>query len=194
MQRATVVGVCLTAFLILNAAPKRPSFQEYPPDGTFGGTAAEPRITTAWQQKYRTRIRRGAASSEGFRRGSEYVETTGPNFAGHYRVVNWGCGSGCLMMVIVDLNTGTVYPPPMSVGASGEDRLIIPNLGTGWGDFDFRIDSRLFVMRTCRWGSRNPKSPLYRGMGFCGTSYYTIEPRGFRVIQRISEELLPSPE
>ena len=33
----------------------------------------------------------------------------GPNFAGHYRVVVWGCGSSCAMFAAVDLNSGRVY-------------------------------------------------------------------------------------
>jgi hypothetical protein len=152
MLRVAMVNVCLA--VLLNGAVRRPEFQDYPPDGGFGGPPAEPQLTTAWSQQYRTRIRRGAASREGFRRGFEYVETAGPNFAGHYRVVNWGCGAGCLMMVVVDLETGTIYPPPMSTGAIGEAQVTVPNLGTGWGDFDFRADSRLFIMKTCPWGSQ----------------------------------------
>ena len=192
MLRASAVSVCLA--ILLHGAAKRPDFQDYPPDSKLHGPSAEPRLTTAWSQKYRTRIRLGAASREGFHKGFEYVEAAGPNFGGHYRVVNWGCGSGCLMMVIVDLKTGTIYPPPISAGATGNGRIAIPNLGTGWGDFDFREDSRLFIMRTCPWGSPNPKSPLYRSREFCGTSYFVIEPSGFRLIQRVREELVPSPE
>jgi hypothetical protein len=32
----------------------------------------------------------------------------GPNFAGHYRVAVWGCGSSCSMIAVVNLNTGRV--------------------------------------------------------------------------------------
>ena len=35
--------------------------------------------------------------------------TQGVNFAGHYRIVEWGCGSPCQSWVIVDLITGTIY-------------------------------------------------------------------------------------
>ena len=191
MSRA--LSILVSAAFVLHGFAERPEFQEYSIQNTLIGAAAEPHLTTTWSQKYRTRIRRGAASQEGFRRGSDYIETPGPNFAGHYRVVNWGCGSGCLMMVVVDLKTGSIYPPPMSVRPTGEARLIIPNLGMGWGDFDFREDSRLFIMKSCPWGSPDPKSPLYRGRDFCGTSYFVIEPRGFRLIDRVPEELVPSP-
>jgi len=184
--------VCLA--VLLESAANRPQFQDYPPDSGFSGLTAEPRLTTAWSQEYRTRIRLGAASREGFWRGYEPSDMPGPNFAGHYRVVNWGCGTGCLMMVVVDLKTGTVYPPPMSAGTSGNNQIGIPNLGMGWGDFDFRVDSRLFIMKTCPWGSLDRNSAPYRGHGFCGRSYFVIEPRGFHLIQRVAEELLPPPE
>ena len=36
---------------------------------------------------------------------------TGPNFAGHYTVVEWGCGSECQNFAIVDAITGKIYSP-----------------------------------------------------------------------------------
>lgn len=36
----------------------------------------------------------------------------GPNFAGAYRLVEWGCGAGCLQLAIVDLRTGDVTASP----------------------------------------------------------------------------------
>jgi hypothetical protein len=46
---------------------------------------------------WRTRLREGAK--------------TGPNFAGHYTVVRWGCGTDCTGIAIADAVTGTVYFP-----------------------------------------------------------------------------------
>jgi hypothetical protein len=46
---------------------------------------------------FRTRL------SEGLRRGV--------NFAGHYVVVGWGCGTGCISGAIVDARDGRVYWP-----------------------------------------------------------------------------------
>src|SRR5687767_1925885 len=46
---------------------------------------------------FRTRLREGAAQ--------------GVNFAGHYTLVAWGCGTGCLSGGIIDAKTGTVYFP-----------------------------------------------------------------------------------
>ncbi len=33
----------------------------------------------------------------------------GVNFAGHYAIANWGCGTGCLDWGMVDLKSGTVH-------------------------------------------------------------------------------------
>ena len=158
-----------------------PRFEDYPSSSPFKGIAAPPRLIEPWAKRYRTRIRDGVSKDYGAFRGSEYVDSKGPNFAGHYFVVNWGCGSGCLMMVIVDATTGHVYPPPLSVVTMGIQKIVIPNLGSGWGDFDYRPDSRLFMMKTCplSYGNKYP---------FSGTSYFTIEPEGWRLINRVKCE------
>jgi hypothetical protein len=43
----------------------------------------------------------------------------GPNYAGHYRVVVWGCGSSCTMFVVVNLKSGRVISPPGFTHVSG---------------------------------------------------------------------------
>jgi hypothetical protein len=62
----------------------------------------------------------------------------GPDFAGHYAIVRWGCGSDCLNFVIVDVGTGEIYDTPF-VGASGcpyyLDKLL-----------SYRLDSRLLIV------------------------------------------------
>ena len=56
-------------------------------------------LRTRRDHNYRTRLREGAAE--------------GPNFAGRYTVVIWGCGTGCAQMGVVDSKTGRVYFPPI---------------------------------------------------------------------------------
>ena len=36
----------------------------------------------------------------------------GPNFAGSFTLVIWGCGAGCVQAAIVDAATGAVTMPP----------------------------------------------------------------------------------
>ncbi len=90
----------------------------------FKATPASPILETAQQKLFRTRIQ------EGVRSGGELVREgkvqPGPNFAGHYVVEEWACGSPGLMMAVVDALTGKVYNPPMSVD-------LIPTLVVGHG-------------------------------------------------------------
>jgi hypothetical protein len=193
MFRSFAMLACLP--LLITAQTPPPRFENYSVREIFHGVPTAPNLSTPWARLYRTRIRNAALNNEGFFRGFEYIQASGPNFAGHYRVANWGCGSGCLIMVIIDLETGQVHRPPLSAGKAGEDQIIIPNLGTGWGDFDFRLNSRLFVMSTCPWGWPDPKSPLHRDLKlFCGTSYFTMESKGFQIVRQVREELLPEPQ
>jgi len=43
----------------------------------------------------------------------------GPNFAGHYTVVGWGCGTSCVSFAIVDAKTGIVFFPQNISNISG---------------------------------------------------------------------------
>lgn len=51
------------------------------------------------------------------------------NFAGHYSLVYWGCGSPCQSSLVIDRKTGKIYDSP---GAS---------LG-----YDFRVQSRMLMV------------------------------------------------
>jgi hypothetical protein len=53
--------------------------------------------------RYRTRIREGAAK--------------GPNFAGHFTIIGWGCGTSCVQWAITDAQTGSVYFPPDEIAS-----------------------------------------------------------------------------
>jgi hypothetical protein len=90
------------------AAPVAPpSFGQYPFTGPkFSGKPAAPMLRTTYQRTFRAAIRNSAAR--------------GPNFAGRYTIAEWGCGAGCVSIVIVDAANGAVRPGPFR------------NLG--WGD------------------------------------------------------------
>ena len=72
----------------------RPKFSDYPVKKIYRGKPARPVITKEWHF-YRTMIRRGADYE---------VE-----FAGHYTIPRWGCGTNCNVFVIVDSISGRVY-------------------------------------------------------------------------------------
>ena len=75
----------------------------------------------------------------------------GPNFAGHYRVAVWGCGSSCAMFAVVNLKTGRVISPDGFSHTSGvdfgvESWDVLPQSQRDAGLFGFRKDSRLLVV------------------------------------------------
>jgi hypothetical protein len=74
----------------------------------------------------------------------------GPNFAGHYRVAVWGCGSSCSMFAVVNLNTGRVITPEGFSHTSGvyfgvDNQKVFPESKDYWL-LGFTKDSRLLVV------------------------------------------------
>jgi hypothetical protein len=72
----------------------------------------------------------------------------GPNFAGHYRVVVWGCGSSCASFAVVNLKTGRVLDVEGAHSMSGVDFEVGDFLtGTDSEDttFRYRKDSKLLI-------------------------------------------------
>ena len=73
----------------------------------------------------------------------------GANFAGHYRVAIWGCGSSCAQFAVVDLKTGRAITPRAVESVSG-GRLAADDFLPGtdsdeWG-FRYKKNSRLLVL------------------------------------------------
>ena len=70
-------------------------------------------------------------TAEEFRTTLVEAVARGPNFAGHYRVVEWGCGTGCQSFSVVDVRDGRIvaYNIPATYGAhfSLESRLFVTN-------------------------------------------------------------------
>lgn len=89
--------VFLTVVTAQGQAKRWPRFEDYPAPTSFKGTPAPAKIVSSRAKLFRTAIRNGASN--------------GPNFAGHYTLVMWGCGSSCRQFAIVDAQTGTVYIP-----------------------------------------------------------------------------------
>jgi len=147
------LAVMLAGVLGLSAgaqppAPRPPRFEDYPAERIYNGAPAAPRIVTPMEQRYRTKIRDGVEKGWGVLRDGKEQNHPGPNFAGSMIVVEWGCGSPCLMMAMVDAVTGTVYGPPLSAAGS----FTLPLLSVGWSvpsnpEIAFRRDSRLMVIK-----------------------------------------------
>jgi hypothetical protein len=165
--------------VVAEEAPKSkaknpPRFEDFPVSDMFRGEPALPITATSAQREFRTAIRNGVTKGWGVSEGGEGKERPGPNFAGHYIVVRWGCGAGCLRMAVVDAATGEVHDPPMSI--SKGDPLALPMCESGWAAYDFRLTSRLFKMEACS-EPRKPGSPCY-------AYYFVIDKDGWHLIRR----------
>jgi hypothetical protein len=116
------------------AAPARhcpsPSFEQYPvrPTPAARDPARAPRLTSKEARLYRTVIR------------DEFTQPA--NFAGHYRVAIWGCGTDCRNFAIVDKYTGATYTMPGVQAIAGV-------MGNDDERVDFRPGSRLLIVAGC---------------------------------------------
>lgn len=143
------------------AETPRPNFADYPVKRIYHGKPASPIISKEFRE-YRTMIRRGASSN---------VE-----FAGHYTLPQWGCGTSCIASVIVDSISGKVYEVPFAVDGlpfewtekheSDADRM------------EFRADSRLLKINAC---PNEEDCGLY--------DFEMVEGKGLKLVRR---ELLPA--
>src|SRR5437667_5642687 len=101
-------------------------FSEFAVNEAFTGEPAAVILSSPEWRQYRTMLRSGAKK--------------GPNFAGHFTVVQWGCGTTCLTGAIVDATTGKVcHLPPLLKGTTvGFEAMLL----------HFRLESRLMIVCT----------------------------------------------
>jgi len=114
--------VVISGYLVFAAASAfagaaLPMFADRAVKEKFTGTPALPDFAKDPNAKqFATRIREGAKK--------------GPNFAGHFTIIEWGCGSECQSFVIVDAKTGAIFSPPFT---------------SSWGLL-YRLDSNLLIV------------------------------------------------
>ena len=139
-------------------APLR--FVDYPAREVYRGRIAPVVLDSKRARLFRTRLREDSQQ--------------GPNFAGRYTVVFWGCGTGCARVAVVDARSGRVYWPPL-------DYVDIPDdAGVGAKNRNFRLDSKLLVLTRAR----------YDGRGSYTAYYYLFDRNRFRLIRQAEEHHL----
>jgi hypothetical protein len=162
-----------------------PRFEDFTID-VFSGKSADPILRTSEERLYRTAIRQGVSKGWGAVDGTTGKELAapGPNFAGHYDIVTWGCGSPCLMAAIVDLRTGRIFPPPFHHGP-GNSYFQVP-----WAfpskPLLYRVDSRLLVMNICEADKtvQHEGRVGHEAQG-CGAHYFVMGDNGPELVHRI---------
>ena len=77
------------------------------------------------------------------------------NFAGHYILTNWGCGTNCSMAGIIDARTGRVYFPAQ---LEGYGYALQDWEGTD-EPLEYEANSKLLVLRGYTGGELNKDKP-----------------------------------
>ena len=158
----TTFGVTLFAATALAQTGAAPRFGDYPAR-VYKGSAARVNVSsTKVARMFRTALREGAKE--------------GVNFAGHYTVVQWGCGAGCVRTAFVDAKTGAVFFPKE-----------LAAFGVWFWDnneeaLQFKPDSRLIVLSgfpASEGDKDSPKTGLY---------YYEWTGRRLRLVKFVEKK------
>ena len=100
----------------------------------------------------------------------------GPNFAGHYRLVHWGCGTSCAMFAVVNLRTGRVITLKGFSAVGGvyfyADEFLPDTESDGWG-FRHKSNSKLLVVVGALLSDDDSKE---------GAFYFVLENEQFKLI------------
>jgi hypothetical protein len=115
----------------------------YKVDKVYKGNLAQPNFTTDPDAKYFiTRIKEGCKKE-------------GVNFAGHYTIVEWGCGALCQQMAIVDRISGQIIYSQIPF-----DTL------DGHSGTKYKLDSRILIINTEALSEFNNYEPGYKRFDF----------------------------
>jgi len=148
---ALLLAILLPAGVLAQAAA--PRFGDYPAIGKYNGKNSA-LVLTKNDREFRTRLQTAARLP--------------PNFAGHYIVTAWGCGTECLAGAVIDANSGAVQWFPHTICCWGDT-------GDKFRPIDYRLDSRLIVFV----GERNEKE------GDGGTHFYEFQDGNFAHVKSI---------
>jgi hypothetical protein len=120
----------MLAALLLAAVAE---FANYPAATKLAHRPAALKLTTRAARRYRSVLRDEAKK--------------GPNFNGHYRVADWGCGTNCVEWGILDLDRGKVWMAPKPLESCWTPNLPEHDTVTDW--FEMHLDSRLLYVHDC---------------------------------------------
>jgi hypothetical protein len=141
--RALLLVLVTTATVIGQAGSQESHsypFARFPVHRLYRGKPAQPKLTTPTQREFRTVLRNGAKK--------------GPNFAGQFTVVEWGCGSNCVVFAVIDARTGKVFDNDMP--------LINDEYPCG---LSYRVESTLFVVEKSSTPDGTCQPELYNWVG-----------------------------
>ena len=143
---------------------KLPRFEDYLVTEASTGPPAALKLTSPEERQFHTSLREAAEKP--------------PNFAGHFRIVSWGCGTNCLGGAVIDLKTGEVVQLPLAKNTRGEEHWIFCTSMFENGGPEYRRESSLFIVR--RGGKRDQN-----GKNTPDTFYFNFVGSQFQELLRI---------
>jgi hypothetical protein len=136
------------------ASETTPQFQDFASENVIINKSVAPDLSTGRARQYKTRLRQAIKLPA--------------NFAGHYRLVIWGCGTSCATGAVLDKSDGRVIFLPFTICCS-ED------YSDDFQPIAYRQDSRLIVF-----------SGLIDEAGVNGAHYYLFDGRKFGLLKTIA--------
>src|SRR5262249_22730077 len=105
----------------------------------------------------------------------------GVNFAGHYILTTWGCGTNCSDSAIIDARNGRVFfPQELSAAGFGSNWCDLPD-DTEW--ILYNANSRLLILSGFKGGDLEQDGP-------CGIYYFEWTGTKFRQLKFVKKNRL----
>jgi len=120
---ALLAAAVTLSFGAANGQTKALRFEDFRVTNIYRRRSAHIDFSDAGARMYRTRLTEAAKSKS--------------NFAGHYIITDWGCGTECFVPVAIDARTGKVYFFGFSVSYSPFATDVA---------MEYRLDSKLIVI------------------------------------------------
>ncbi len=144
-----------------------PEFAQFAVGERFRGKVHALVLKTHSARRFRTVIREAMAG--------------GVNFAGHYVLASWGCGTGCIQFAVVDAITGEVYAPPFDAAYFHYSLSIAKR----WPDFD--AEGKWWCEQYADWPTFKANSALLVVEGCisdrqCGRAFYVMKATGLEQV------------
>jgi len=103
----------------------------------------------------------------------------GPNFAGRLSIAEWGCGTSCVSIALVDAESGTVYPGPFGILGYGSVLAYADVPENEYEPLSYKLNSRLLIVRGC------PEDQN------CASYYYEWTGSALRLLRKIPAAPIP---
>jgi hypothetical protein len=155
-----VLGISLSTF----AQRGTPTFAQYPARVEKLRNIQVDLKSNKYARNYRTNLRNAAKD--------------GVNFAGHFVVANWGCGTNCSETAIIDGRNGKVFFPETLQGAT----FGFCDLGDADEPIEYKKNSRLFILKGFKSGDLDKKNSK------CGYYYFEWTGTALRQVKLIEKK------